>query len=342
MVRTNFTETEWAATVFKQAMRDPGARNAYTRRRARDLTRRLSKAGNQELRYMAQYIGRTFIGTIYGGRIAFIDFDDFRSQTGLPSLLSRSKSKGSRLERRLASDTKYFRQAYNRFTIPGSKGGRVLQDNVGRSNTFISRVFDLSEDIASPGELNRGINVFGHRLQQRYSAPVVRWHRLKPRYLQTKVSRGASANFFDGYGSRFKLKPYFLNYAGNRIIRSTGGIKVRLKPTSRAESAFYRRGRGGRIPLRSVLGELRVSFVPKIPIAVKTALLRGDISGKYGLEKQLFPPIIAAKLLNDSFPDNDQRPLIQPVLGWWLTHRVPLILQQAVIRSSRVAGRRTV
>ena len=336
---TNFTETEWAATVFKQAMRDPGARNAYTRRRARDLTQRLSKAGNKELENMARYIGRTFLGTIYGGRIAFIDFDDFRSQTGLPSLISRSRSRGSRLERRLASDTKYFRQAYSRFTTPGAKGGRALRANTGPSQTFISRVFDISEGIASPGETARGTNVFGHRLQQRYSAPVVRWHRLKPKYLQQKVSKGASPNYFDGFGSRFKLKPYFLNYAGKRIIRSTGGIRVRLNPASRAESAFYRIGRGGRIPLRSVLGELRVSFIPKIPIGVKTALLRGDIMGQYGLEKQLFPPLIAAKLLNDSFPDNKQRPLIQPVLGWWLTHRVPLILQQAVIRSSRIAER---
>ena len=340
MVITNFSETEWAATVFKQAMRDPGARNAYTRRQARVLTRRLSKAGNQELRNMAQYIGRTFIGTIYGGRIAFIDFNDFRSRTGLPSLISRSKSRGSRLERRLASDQQYFREAYNRFTTTTNRG-RQLKGNVGPSNTFISRVFDLSEDVASPGELARGTNIFGHELQQRYSAPVVRWHRLGKRYLERKQSQGASPNFFDGFGSRFKLKPYFLTYAGNRIIRSTGGIRVRLKPTSRAESEFYRRGRTGRIPLRSVLGELRVSFLPKLPISVKTSLLRGDITGRYGLERQLFPPLIAAKLINDSFPENSQRHLVQPVLGWWLAHRVPLILQQAIIRSSRTAGRRT-
>ena len=339
---TNFTETEWAATVFKQAMRDPGARNAYTRRRALDLTRRLSKAGNDELRNMAKYIGRTFLGTIYGGRVAFIDFDDFRSRTGLPSLISRSRSRGSRLERRLASDTEYFREAYRRFTVSGPKGGRTFRSNTGPSQTFISRVFDISEGIASAGEQARGTNIFGHRLQQRYSAPVVKWHRLKPRYLQAKIDKGASPNYFDGVGSRFKLKPYFLTYAGNKIIASTGGIRVRVKPTSRAESAFYRVGRGGRIPLRSVLGELRVSFLPKIPIGIKTALLRGDITGQYGLEKQLFPPLIAAKLLNDSFPDNKQRPLVQPVLGWWLTHRVPLILQQAVIRSSRTTERRTV
>ena len=288
---------------------------------------------------MAQYIGRTFIGTIYGGRIAFIDFNDFRSRTGLPSLISRSKTRGSRLERRLASDQQYFRQRTIAFTTTTNRG-RQLKGNVGPSNTFISRVFDLSEDVASPGELARGTNIFGHELQQRYSAPVVRWHRLGKRYLERKQSQGASPNFFDGSEADSSLNPTpYLR--GQPYHSEHGWHSGTLEPTSRAESEFYRRGRTGRIPLRSVLGELRVSFLPKLPISVKTSLLRGDITGRYGLEKQLFPPLIAAKLINDSFPENSQRHLRATSARMVVSPSGALILQQAIIRSSRTAGRRT-
>ena len=346
MVRTNFNETEWAHTVFRQAMRDPGARNAYTVRRGRELATRLSKAGNKELERMATYIGRTFIGTIYGGRIAIIDFDDLRSATGLPSLVSRTQSAGSRLERRTLNDQRYFRDLYRRLTVTPGRGGREFLTRFPTregGSSFFQRISAEARGIASPGERARNINIFGHELQSKYDAPVVRWHRLGRRYLEQKRKAIRSPNFFQAFSlGRLKLKTYFLNFAGRRIVRATGGIRIRLRVRRRAESPFYQFGRGGNAPLRSVLGELRVAFLPRIPISIKTSLLRGvsDLGNQF--EYQVFPQTIAKKLVNDSFEDNEKRPLVQPILGWWLVNRVPYILQQAVIRSSRRAERRVV
>lgn len=349
MVRTNWNETEWAAAVFKQAMRDPGARNAYTERRAREFATRLSKAGNRELERMTKFIGQVFIGTIYGGRIALIDFNDLRSQTGLPSLVSRTRSSGSRLERRGVSDQRYFRELYRSLSETPGAGGRRLVSRfpAGRggvvSSGFLSRILAESRRIASPGEQARNQNIFGHPLQRAYDAPVVRWQRLGREYLRRKVKAVRSPNFFQAFSlGRLKLKTYFLNFAGRRIVRKTGGIRVRLIRRRRAESPFYQFGRGGRIPMRSVLGELNVSFLPRIPLSMKTALLSGSPDVGNSFEYQIFPPTIARKLANDSFEENEKRPLVQPILAWWLVHRVPYVLQQAVIQSTRRAERRVV
>lgn len=345
MVITNFNEVEWGRAIFQQAMRHEGARKRLTFSQARGLRDRIKKAADRELVRAANYIGETFIGTIYGGRIALIDVDDIRSATGLPSLVSRTRSVGSRLERRGQSDQQYFRDLYARAVVGGTRGSpsRLRAGDVAVAS--VARLADIAERFASPGEQAKSINIFGHELQQRYSIPYIRWQPHTGNYLRQKRKLSplsGRANFFlypgrSSGGSIYKLKRYFRERAGRRILRATGGVRVLMVPRNRAESVFFRSGRGTRVPIRSILAELRVTFLPKIPIGMKNRLLAGGpgVGHNYvDFEYQVFPKIIADKLSNPEYTER-HRPLVQPVLSWWLVHRLPLVMQQVVVRATQ-------
>ena len=151
------------------------------------------------------------------------------------------------------------------------------------------------------------------------------WRALKKKYWEKKGRKG----FFDNKGKlRAALATALLS-----VPRVAGDLKVTYDPAKLANIDLTP---DGNLPdKRILLGFFKIKYIKSqfmnmIP-ALRPFGRLADVDRRYTLERSLFTPGIVTKLgadLQGKGGAPKQRPLVQPVLGWFLLDRIPAAMSR--------------
>lgn len=190
--------------------------------------------------------------------------------------------------------------------IPNTPGSTtVLQFPKGAAG---NRIFDYIVPSAESSRLG----------SVRASGDSIIWYALRKKYWQRKGQKG----FFDNKGELRQVLAEVLKDVPTKV----GDIKVTFDPRTlrNADLDQYGRVRDNKV----LLGFFRFKYVRSAFVKLIPALRFGDLTrtdSSFGLEKALFHPRTVEKL-GAELPK--QRPMIQPVLGWFLLERIPAAMSR--------------
>jgi hypothetical protein len=171
-----------------------------------------------------------------------------------------------------------------------------------------NRIFTEFVPSTSPNRL-KNIRAHGEQLV---------WNALKKKYWERKGRKG----FFDRTGDLRFILTDMLDNAQNTV----GDLKITYDPENLNDPQLdlY-----GRIDKTELLGYFKIRYVKSRLFNLIPALKSGrvtDFDPSFGLEKALFKPLTVSKL-GAELPK--PRPLVQPVIGWFLLERIPAAMSRA-------------
>jgi hypothetical protein len=177
---------------------------------------------------------------------------------------------------------------------------------------------------------------------------IAKWAALTPRTIALKSRgnfdrKGSGINMsFPSKGSLHFIRTGDLRKAvaaaGPSFVEATGGVRVTIKPRKQAAEehagpASYKR-----------IAEINIELGPRLGPALLPSIKNRaflDVQPDMRLEKRVFKdPHIIEKLTGpqrDGFPFR-HRPLIQPVLSYWMFFKIPAQLKKTMEKSFYVSG----
>jgi hypothetical protein len=119
------------------------------------------------------------------------------------------------------------------------------------------------------------------------------------------------------------------------ITNHTGTVSVSYKTNPGAKRFNYVRGRGRRTPV--TIGQVRLTFLPQVPLSRLPGLMSGrvtDTDPKLRFERNLgLSSSALEKLEGPKHGAAVHRPLLQPIITYWMLYRTPVLVQDAILRS---------
>lgn len=121
------------------------------------------------------------------------------------------------------------------------------------------------------------------------------------------------------------------------ITQRTGTVSVAYKTNPKATRFTYQRGRGQRAPV--TIGQVRLTFLPQVPLGRLPGLVTGrvtDTDPKLRFERNLgLSRESLEKLEGPKYGAPTHRPLLQPIITYWMLYRTPILVQDAILRLIR-------